>query len=343
MKIILYCLTILSLALVLVVESKAQGISKITSITNSVDGCNTITCYEGGWCAETLVYCYPKKAVALIGRDNLTPANPIYGSEVITLPAKPLIIKGISEAIADLSEVQSPSPDPSTYVQQPNYIGLTFHTSIEQASSGNGAIVGFALWNNHQITKVPGLSLASSLSLTWDTKQYLQRSGIASRLHSSLRYHLPIASDNHRTFVQSGFKLSSVQYSGSGGYAKFGIQPTIGAGFDFSPDDQSISFIGYFNYGFRSPLYGQQSLTNSTNRIKDGWTSGPAVGIETLFPLNPLFQGKVDKNNKWALIINTEIARPTYQRNAQYYGPALGAELHRFAAIDISIGLARFY
>ena len=240
-------------------------------------------------------------------------------------------------------ESKAQDPNPSAYITQPNYFGVAFHTSIEQASSGNGAIVGFSLWNNHNITKVPGLSLASSLSITWDTKLYLKKAGIAPRLHTSARYHLPIASDNHRTFVQSGFRLSSVQYSGSGGYAKFGFQPTVGFGFDFSPDDQSASVIGYFNYGFRSPLYGQQSLTNSTNRIKDGWTSGPMVGMESLFPLDSLTQGKINKGGKWALLLNAEIARPTYQRNAVYYGPVLGAELHRFVAMDISIGFARFY
>lgn len=320
MKIIIYCLAILSLALVLVVESKAQ--SKV--IKTVYDGCNTITYYEGGYATTTLLNCLDK---------TKSPA-------VMDLPVHP--------TVANLTEVmtgpiQSPTTDPSTYIQQPNYLGLTFHTSIEQASSGNGAIVGFALWNNHQITKVPGLSLASSLSITWDTKTYLKKAGIAPRLHSSLRYHLPIASDNHRTFVQSGFRLSSVQYSGSGGYAKFGFQPTVGAGIDLSPSDQSASILAYFNYGFRSPLYGQQSLTNSANRIKDGWTSGPMFGLESLFPLDSLTQGKINKGGKWALLLNAEIARPTYQRNAQYYGPVLGAELHRFVAMDISIGFARFY
>lgn len=222
----------------------------------------------------------------------------------------------------------------------PNIAGVTWVGSFESASGGNGAIYGFGFYNNHNFTDA--LSLNTKLSFTWDTKSYLHKAGIAPRLHADVRYHLPIASDNHRTFVQVGLVAGGVQYSGQGGYAKYGVQPSAGFGFDFSPNDELFSLVGTFKYKFKSPLYGQQSFFNAANKVKDGWTQGFEVGVESFHPLSSIFSD-ASYSNKWGLIFNVAAGRSVYQRNSAVYGPVLGAEHHHVPYVDISIGIGRKY
>lgn len=219
---------------------------------------------------------------------------------------------------------------------QPQQIGVTFHTEIEglgnKSTTGNGAILGPEFQWVHQTKR---LTFVNTLSVTADKKGYLNSFGLAPRWHSRARYHIPQKLDESRTFIEAGFNLSGVQYTGEGGYAKYALQPVAGFGFDFSPPSRVMSLVASYNFNFKSPLHAQKSFTNGSNRILDGWTWGQRGKVEVAIPFTP--------QSKWLYLINASAGKTSYRRNAAVYGAALGAEIHRFTVLEISVGLGRLY
>lgn len=215
---------------------------------------------------------------------------------------------------------------------QPQHIGALINVQTEGAGTGNGIILGMEGQSVHNLSY---FTFVNNLSITADKKGYLNSFGGALKLHSKVRYHLPIASDEGRTFIQAGFNASGVQYSGSGGYAKYGFQPTAGFGFDFTPPNQLLGIIASYQFNFKSPLHGQKSFTNAQGRVLDGWTWGQQGRVEISIPVNP--------TSNWIYLINATAGRTVYRRNPAVYGPALGAELHRYTVAEISFGIGKLY
>lgn len=215
---------------------------------------------------------------------------------------------------------------------QPQLIGGVVHIEFERAGTGNGTIAGGGV---EAVNKIKMFTLVNSLTITADKKGYLNAFGWAPRLHTRARYYLPFASDEKRTFLQAGFNLSGVQYSGEGGYAKFAFQPVAGFGFDFSPHNGVTSIVGGYTYKFKSALHAKKSFFSSEPAILDGWTWGQEGTIETATPIQP--------GSKWVLLVNGSAGRTNYQRNAGVYGTVLGAEVHGFAVYELSIGIGRKY
>lgn len=215
---------------------------------------------------------------------------------------------------------------------QPQHVGVMVNTQIEGAGTGNGAIVGV---EGQWVHQTKWLTFVNNLSITADKKGYLNSYGVSPRLHSRARYHIPQQLDESRTFIEAGFNLSGVQYTGEGGYAKFALQPVAGFGFDFSPPNQSMSLVASYNFNFKAPLHAQKSFANGSNRILDGWSWGQKGKLEVAIPATA--------TSKWVYLANVSAGRSVYRRNPAVYGAALGAELHRFTVIEVSVGFGRLY
>ena len=239
----LFTLLVLTLPVMAQTENPVNPVFPTTSafpkvIKTVYDGCNTTTYYEGGWATTTLLYC-PEKSKAL----------------VVDAPG----------TIFDGPTTPFESADPawkqraSIMIRQPQSIGLAFKMDIEGQGSGNSTIRGVEVQSIHHIKSI---DMVNNFSLTWDKKIYLNQFGVAPRLHTRFRWHLPMQQDQGRFFLQTGFNASAVQYTGTGGYAKYGFQPVLGFGMDMSPSNGLYSLVGSFSYNFHSPLYGQASLAN---------------------------------------------------------------------------------
>ena len=209
---------------------------------------------------------------------------------------------------------------------QPSQVGGLFYVQGEPGDSGNGLIAGAELQTvlHFQIAEREFRFLEQA-SVTKDLKKYLGEYGTAIRTLSVVR-----ADIKNGVFVQGGVKVSGVNYTGPGGYGKWGIVPTLGAGYTLQLTPADSLTLGYL-YLFRSKLYGQKSLFDSTGRILDGWTEGHQIQTEYSHAFKP----------KWLILVNFNAGQTIYQRNPAVYGPALGAIKHRSASIEISVGIGR--
>ena len=209
---------------------------------------------------------------------------------------------------------------------QPAQVGGLFYVQGEPGDSGNGAIAGAELQAvlHFQIAEKEFRFLEQA-SITKDLKKYLGEYGTAIRTLSLVR-----ADIKNGAFVQGGVKVSGVNYSGPGGYGKWGVVPVVGGGVTVTPRQGDSVTFGYL-YLFRSKLYGQKALFDSTGRILDGWTSGHQIQTEYSHAFKP----------KWLILVNFNAGQTTYQRNPAEYGAALGAIKHRSASLELSVGIAR--
>lgn len=213
---------------------------------------------------------------------------------------------------------------PTFCLAQKQNVGILVNGQFEGGGSGNGTIVGVEAQNAHHLKEK--LKIVTNATFTLDKKTYLNQFGGAIRLTSLARYK--VVND---FFIQGGLGVGGIAFKDQ--YAKYIARWIAGGGYDYTGKDFSLA-AGY-EFHSKRKLHAQKAqIADFKNRVIDGYTFGHKGNIQGAIVL-----GKT----KLLLLVNGEIGRYGYQRNAAVYGAQLGAVVHRFWASGVSVGIGRAY
>lgn len=217
---------------------------------------------------------------------------------------------------------------------QPQHVGGLVNVQFEGSSSGNGTIVGIELQSvEHLRIKGQEFKLATNATITADKKVYRSQFGGAVRATSVLRYALPIKVPF--VFIEAGGQIGGIAFpntpGASDGYVKYIARPVVGAGFDFTRAEWSVTTD--YQFQFKRKLFSQGLPVRVGASVLDGWTSGQRVGLASTIRIS----------DRWLLLVNGAAGWYSYQRNPAQYGSELGAVIHRFNAYELSVGVGRRY